>query len=71
MNKNSLAILMIVGLLTACTQPNLQSEVDKPPPVIEPQKPIVIENYNSNCVTKDRNGNCPPLPNSPRPSPKN
>ena len=25
---------------------------------------------NDNCVKKDKNGKCPPLPNSPKPTPK-
>lgn len=25
---------------------------------------------NENCVKKDKNGKCPPLPNSPKPTPK-
>lgn len=27
-----------------------------------------VQNYN--CVKKDKNGKCPPLPNSPKPTPK-
>ena len=34
-----------------------------PNPVVEPAK-------NDNCVKKDKAGKCPPLPNSPKPTPK-
>ena len=33
----------------------------------EPKTPAV---QNDNCVKKDKNGKCPPLPNSPKPTPK-
>ena len=33
----------------------------------EPKVPAV---ENDNCVKKDKNGKCPPLPNSPKPTPK-
>jgi hypothetical protein len=32
----------------------------------EPTKAV----QNDNCVKKDKNGKCPPLPNSPKPTPK-
>lgn len=32
----------------------------------EPAKAV----QNDNCVKKDKNGKCPPLPNSPKPTPK-
>ena len=31
-------------------------------------KPAVVQN--DNCVKKDKKGKCPPLPNSPKPTPK-
>jgi hypothetical protein len=38
----------------------------------EPKKPAdkaaVVQN--DNCVKKDKNGKCPPLPDSPKPTPK-
>jgi hypothetical protein len=38
----------------------------------EPKKPadkaVVVQN--DNCVKKDKNGKCPPLPDSPKPTPK-
>jgi hypothetical protein len=34
----------------------------------EEPKPAVVQN--DNCVKKDKNGKCPPLPNSPKPTPK-
>jgi hypothetical protein len=34
----------------------------------EEPKPTAVQN--DNCVKKDKNGKCPPLPNSPKPTPK-
>ena len=31
-------------------------------------KPAAVQN--DNCVKKDKNGKCPPLPDSPKPTPK-
>jgi hypothetical protein len=36
----------------------------------EPAKKEVPAVQNDNCVKKDKNGKCPPLPNSPKPTPK-
>jgi hypothetical protein len=36
----------------------------------EPAKKDVPATQNDNCVKKDKNGKCPPLPNSPKPTPK-
>jgi hypothetical protein len=36
----------------------------------EPTKKEVPAVQNDNCVKKDKNGKCPPLPNSPKPTPK-
>lgn len=35
-----------------------------------PKKDTVKPAENTNCVKKDKNGKCPPLPNSPKPTPK-
>jgi hypothetical protein len=35
----------------------------------EPKKEVPAV-QNDNCVKKDKNGKCPPLPNSPKPTPK-
>jgi hypothetical protein len=35
-----------------------------------PTKPPVPPAENTNCVKKDKNGKCPALPNSPKPTPK-
>lgn len=35
----------------------------------EPKKDVPAV-QNDNCVKKDKNGKCPPLPNSPKPTPK-
>lgn len=32
------------------------------------EEPKAVQN--DNCVKKDKNGKCPPLPNSPKPTPK-
>ena len=36
----------------------------------EPAKKDIPAVQNDNCVKKDKNGKCPPLPNSPKPTPK-
>jgi len=36
----------------------------------EPAKKDAPAVQNDNCVKKDKNGKCPPLPNSPKPTPK-
>jgi len=41
-------------------QPAKQPEPKKDTPAVQ----------NDNCVKKDKNGKCPPLPNSPKPTPK-
>lgn len=33
-------------------------------------EPKAAEVKNDNCVKKDKNGKCPPLPDSPKPTPK-
>ena len=35
-----------------------------------PTKPDAKAVQNDNCVKKDKNGKCPPLPDSPKPTPK-
>lgn len=35
-----------------------------------PKKEDAKAVQNENCVKKDKNGKCPPLPNSPKPTPK-
>ena len=41
---------------------------DKGQPVYGKTTPNAVQN--DNCVKKDKNGKCPPLPNSPKPTPK-
>lgn len=53
-----LAIMMAVGT-AACAKEDPKKPVDKP---------AVVQT--DNCVKKDKNGKCPPLPNSPKPTPK-
>lgn len=36
----------------------------------EPTKAPIKKEENTNCVKKDKNGKCPALPNSPKPTPK-
>ena len=52
------ALMMAVGT-AACAK----EEPKKPA-----EKPAVVEN--TNCVKKDKNGKCPPLPKSAKPTPK-
>lgn len=37
-------------------------------PAKKDAKPSAVQN--DNCVKKDKNGKCPPLPDSPKPTPK-
>jgi hypothetical protein len=57
--KAFITALMMVFATAACAK----EEPQKPA-----EKPAVVEN--NNCVKKDKNGKCPPLPNSPKPTPK-
>ena len=74
MKTIAITFLMVFGL-AACAQPvTPQSPVVAPkveekvePPKVEPKKEQPKE---LNCVTRDKNGKCPPPPNSPRPTPK-
>jgi len=74
MIKNILTILVLSNFLVACAQePVIKQDVTVGnltvvEPEVKPEQPKVQPN--NNCVNKDRNGNCPPLPNSPRPTPK-
>lgn len=53
------AVAMVFA--TACmAQPAKAPEPKKDVPAVQ----------NDNCVKKDKNGKCPPLPNSPKPTPK-
>lgn len=52
------ALMMAVGT-AACAKEEPKKPADKPAAV-----------QNDNCVKKDKNGKCPPLPNSPKPTPK-
>ena len=53
--------LMSVGL-TACAKEEPKKE--------EPKQEVVKPKENDNCVRRDRDGKCPPLPDSPRPTPR-
>lgn len=68
MNK-LLVILFVAFTTTACAQGAKQPEsiIQLPQPVTETKTIDKAEN----CVRKDAQGKCPPLPNSPRPTPKN
>lgn len=58
-----LATLLLAAFATvACAK----EEPKKEQPKQEEVKPA----ENNNCVRKDRDGKCPPLPSSPRPTPR-
>jgi hypothetical protein len=57
--KQLIAILVMAFATAACAKEEPKKPVEKP---------AVVEN--DNCVKKDKNGKCPPLPNSPKPTPK-
>lgn len=61
-----LATLLLAAFATvACAK----EEPKKEQPKQEEVKPAAPAE-NNNCVKKDRDGKCPPLPSSPRPTPK-
>jgi hypothetical protein len=51
---------LIVALTMAFATTAFAAEPKKDTPAVQ----------NDNCVKKDKNGKCPPLPNSPKPTPK-
>jgi hypothetical protein len=53
------AVMLAVGTV-ACAKEEPKKE--------DPKAAVVQEN--DNCVKKDKNGKCPPLPKSPKPTPK-
>ena len=54
---------MIAALLIAFGSTAIAAE-----PAKAPSSPASVAN--DNCVKKDKAGKCPPLPNSPKPTPK-
>ena len=59
--KSAIAALAVVFATGVFAQPAKQPE---------PKKEEAKAVQNDNCVKKDKNGKCPPLPNSPKPTPK-
>lgn len=55
--------LATIALAAFTTMTFAKEEPKKPA-----DKPAAVQN--DNCVKKDKNGKCPPLPNSPKPTPK-
>ena len=62
MKKIALVLAMMVFSVGA-----LAAEPTKAP---NGQITDAVTQKNDNCVKKDKNGKCPPLPNSPKPTPK-
>lgn len=59
------AILAFVFATTACAQGAKQPEG-----IIKVPESVPEKKQEQNCVKKDKNGKCPPPPNSPKPTPK-
>jgi len=57
------ALIAVISLALASA-----SFAAAPPAKKDAQKAAEVKN--DNCVKKDKNGKCPPLPNSPKPTPK-
>jgi hypothetical protein len=64
--KSVVFALMLAFGTVACAK----EEPKKEEPKKEVVAPAVAPVENNNCVKKDKNGKCPPLPNSPKPTPK-
>jgi hypothetical protein len=60
--KSVVFALMLAFGTVACAKEEPKKE--------EPKKEVVAPVENNNCVKKDKNGKCPPLPKSPKPTPK-
>lgn len=56
--------LMLFVSATACAM------APQPPKPNDQITDAVTAVQNDKCVKKDKNGKCPPLPNSPKPTPK-
>ena len=61
--KQLIAILVMAFATAACAKEEPKKPVEKPAVTQKVEE-------NTNCVKKDKNGKCPPLPNSPKPTPK-
>jgi hypothetical protein len=62
-----LATIILAAFTTlACAKEETKVTPQITDAVTVPSKPA----ENTNCVKKDKNGKCPPLPNSPKPTPK-
>ena len=54
------AVMLAFASMTFAADLPAKPEAKKDTPAVQ----------NDNCVKKDKNGKCPPLPNSPKPTPK-
>ena len=66
--KQLIAILVMAFATAACAKEEPKKPVEKPAVTQKVEGKKVEEN--TNCVKKDKKGKCPPLPNSPKPTPK-
>jgi hypothetical protein len=64
--KLLVATLMMAFATVACAKEETKKVEPQITDAVTASKPI----ENTNCVKKDKNGKCPPLPNSPKPTPK-
>jgi hypothetical protein len=71
--KQLIAILVMAFATAACAKEEPKKPVEKPAVTQKVEEKKVEDKKveeNTNCVKKDKNGKCPPLPNSPKPTPK-
>jgi hypothetical protein len=62
--KTAIFVAMLALATSACGK---EKEVTVTP---APVATVTAPAENDNCVKKDKNGKCPPLPKSPKPTPK-
>ena len=70
--KYLLSILMVAFATVACAKEEPKADTAKVTAAakVDSAKPSDKKEENDNCVKKDKNGKCPPLPKSPKPTPK-
>jgi hypothetical protein len=68
--KNIIAILALTVATGVMAQPAKQPTPEKMAAAASEAKKEEPKKQETNCVTKDKKGNCPPAPKSEKPTPK-